>query len=155
MGGDADVDPDIAALTARVDEQIAAAQRNADQMQAWAAEVDAVTGEGTALRGAVRVTVNNSGVATGVRITDEGCEAGGRALSAAVMEAMGAAQQAVGDVVARSAAARFGEDGEITRLMVADLSQRLGVDIDVSEPPTGSRPYGRRGPRGPEEGVIG
>jgi hypothetical protein len=62
------------------------------------------------------------------------------------MDALKAAYQAVGDAVARSAATRFGEDAEVTRLMVDDLSARLGVRVDPTpEDPRGRYPDGRIG----------
>jgi DNA-binding protein YbaB len=133
-------------VTARIDEQIAQATRHAEQMQEWAREVDALTAEGTALRGNIRVVVDHSGVVQSVRVTQVGCDAGAAALSAGVMDALKAAYQAVGDAVARSAATRFGEDAEVTRLMVDDLSARLGVRVDPTpEDPRGRYPDGRIG----------
>lgn len=145
-GGDGDLGADVAAVTARIDEQIAQATRHAEQMQEWAREVDALTAEGTALRGNIRVVVDHSGVVQSVRVTQAGCDAGAAALSAGVMDALKAAYQAVGDAVARSAATRFGEDAEVTRLMVDDLSARLGVRVDPTpEDPRGRYPDGRIG----------
>ncbi len=144
-GGD-DLGADVSAVTARIDEQIAQAQRHAEQMQEWSREVDALTAEGTALRGNVRVVVNHSGVVQSVRVTEAGCDAGAAALSTGLMDALRAAYQAVGDAVARSAASRFGEDAEITRLMVDDLSTRLGVRVDPSpDDPRRRYPDGRIG----------
>ncbi|HEY6742936.1 MAG TPA: YbaB/EbfC family nucleoid-associated protein [Lapillicoccus sp.] len=140
------LDPDVAAVTARIDEQIAQAQQHAEQMQEWSNEVDSLTAEGSALRGNVRVSVNHSGVVQSVSITDAGCDAGAAALSTGVMDALQAAYKAVGDAVARSAASRFGQDAELTRLMVDDLSTRLGVSIDPSpEDPRRRYPDGRIG----------
>jgi DNA-binding protein YbaB len=140
------LDPDVAAVTARIDEQIAQAQQHAEQMREWSNEVDSLTAEGSALRGNVRVLVNHSGVVQSVRITDAGCDAGAAALSTGVMDALQAAYKAVGDAVARSAASRFGQDTELTRLMVDDLSTRLGVSIDPSpEDPRRRYPDGRIG----------
>jgi DNA-binding protein YbaB len=145
-GGGDDLGADVSAVTARIDEQIAQAQRHAEQMQEWSREVDALTAEGTALRGNVRVVVNHSGVVQSVRVTEAGCDAGAAALSAGLMDALRAAYQAVGDAVARSAATRFGEDAEITRLMVDDLSTRLGVPVDPSpDDPRRRYPDGRIG----------
>ena len=133
-------------MTARIDEQIAQATRHAEQMQEWAREVDALTAEGTALRGNIRVVVDHSGVVQSVRVTQAGCDAGADALSAGVMDALKAAYQAIGDAGARSAATRFGEDAEVTRLMVDDLSARLGVRVDPTpEDPRGRYPDGRIG----------
>lgn len=92
------------------------------------------------------VTVNHSGAVQSVRITEAGCDAGAAALSTGVMDALQAAYKAVGDAVARSAASRFGEDAEVTRLMVDDLSSRLGVSIDPTpEDPRRRHPDGRIG----------
>ena len=144
--GSGGLDPDVAAVTARIDEQIAQAQRHAEQMQEWSREVDSLTAEGTALRGSVRVSVNHSGVVQSVRITEAGCDAGAAALSTGLMDALRAAYQAVGDAVARSAASRFGEGAELTRLMVDDLSSRLGVPVNPSpEDPQRRYPDGRIG----------
>jgi DNA-binding protein YbaB len=141
------MDPDVAAETARIDEQVAQAQRHAEQMQEWSNEVESLTAEGTALRGNVRVSVNHSGVVQSVRITEAGCDAGAAAAPpTGVMDALQAAYKAVGDAVARSAASRFGKDAELTRLMVDDLASRLGVSIDPSpEDPRRRYPDGRIG----------
>jgi DNA-binding protein YbaB len=137
------IDDDIAQMTARIDDQVKQAQTHAAQMQQWSEEVDAITAEGSAMRGAVRLTVNNSGVVTSVRVSDQACDAGGAAVSRGLMEALQTAQQAVADAMGRSVAGRFGRDAEITQLMVGDLSTRLGVSVNLDEP--------RRGPR---DGVI-
>jgi DNA-binding protein YbaB len=140
------MDPVVAAVTARIDEQIAKAQRHAERMQEWSNEVESLTAEGTALRGNVRVSVNHSGVVQSVRITEAGCDAGAAGLSTGVMDALQAAYKAVGHAVARSAASRFGENAELTRLMVDDLASRLGVSIDPSpENPRRRYPDGRIG----------
>lgn len=140
------MDPDVGAVTARIDEQVAQAQRHPEQMQEWSNEVESLTAEGTALRGNVRVSVNHSGVVQSVRITEAGCDAGAAALSTGVMDALQAAYKAVGDAVARSAASRFGKDAELTRLMVDDIASRLGVSIDPSpEDPRRRYPDGRIG----------
>ncbi len=137
------IDDDIAQMTARIDDQVKQAETHAAQMQQWSEEVDAITAEGSAMRGAVRLTVNNSGVVTSVKVSDQACDAGGAAVSRGLMEALQAAQQAVADAMGRSVAGRFGRDAEITQLMVGDLSTRLGVSANLDEP--------RRGPR---DGVI-
>jgi len=137
------IDDDIAQMTARIDDQVKQAETHAAQMQQWSEEVDAITAEGSAMRGAVRLTVNNSGVVTSVKVSDQACDAGGAAVSRGLMEALQAAQQAVADAMGRSVAGRFGRDAEITQLMVGDLSTRLGVSVNLDEP--------RRGPR---DGVI-
>lgn len=140
-----DDDADIAAMTARIDEQVRQAGEHATAMQEWAAEVEAVTGEGSALRGGVRVGVNSSGVVTSLTVTDAACDEGGRALTDALLSALKEAQQSVGDALGRSAARRFGEDGELTQLMVQDLNGRLGISVDLAEPRTGSASGGRIG----------
>lgn len=137
------IDDDIAQMTARIDDQVKQAETHAAQMQQWSEEVDAITAEGSAMRGAVRLTVNNSGVVSSIRVSDQACDAGGAAVSRGLMEALQTAQQAVADAMGRSVAGRFGRDAEITQLMVGDLSTRLGVSVNLDEP--------RRGPR---DGVI-
>lgn len=133
------IDDDIAQMTARIDDQVKQAQKHAAQMQEWSDEVETITGEGSAMRGAVRVTVNNSGVVTSAKVSEQACDAGGAAVSRGLMEALQAAQQAVADAMGRSVATRFGKDAEITQLMVGDLSTRLGVSVSLDEPRHGSR----------------
>lgn len=125
-------------ITARIDEQIQQAQQHAAQMQLWAEEVDRLTAEGTALRGGVRVAVNNAGVLTSVRVTDQACEAGGPALASGIMAAVKAAQQIVADELGRSAARRFGREAELTQRMVEDVSARMGVSVNLEEPRPGA-----------------
>ncbi len=143
-------DDDLAeaeALTRRIEEQVSQAQVHAEKMQTWAEQVDRISAEGSALRGAVRVSVNNGGVVTGLRLTDAALDAGAAGLGQAILQAINAAKQSVADETGRSAAEHFGRDGEVTRLMVADLTKRLGVTADLD----GTGPQ-RPGPAG---GVIG
>ncbi|HMT32899.1 MAG TPA: YbaB/EbfC family nucleoid-associated protein [Dermatophilaceae bacterium] len=130
---------DVEGMTRRIEDQVRAAQAHADRMKAWAGRIEQVTGEGTALRGAVRVSVNNAGVVTSLHLTDAALEGGPAALSGAILAAITAAKQAVADETGRSAVAEFGRDGEVTHLMVADLSKRFGVtpDIDPKNPFSG------------------
>jgi hypothetical protein len=83
--------------------------------------------------------VNNAGVVTSLHLTDAALEGGPAALSGAILAAITAAKQAVADETGRSAVAEFGRDGEVTHLMVADLSKRFGVtpDIDPKNPFSG------------------
>ena len=53
---------DVSAVTARIEQQVQQAQQHAARMRAWAIQVEQVTGTGSALRGAVRVSVNHGGV---------------------------------------------------------------------------------------------
>jgi hypothetical protein len=102
--------------------------------------------EGTALRGAVKVVVHNAGVVTSLKLTDAALDAGAAGLSSAIMAALGAAKQAVADEVGRSAANEFGANAEVTTLMAADMSKRMGVMPDLAGPGRPTRPSG---------GVIG
>jgi len=122
---------DVEGMTRRIEDQVRAAQAHAEQMKAWAGRIEQLTGEGTAMRGAVRVSVNNAGVVTGLQLTDAALDSGPAALSGAILAAITAAKQAVADETGRSAAAEFGRDGEVTHLMVADLSKRFGVTPDL------------------------
>jgi len=125
---------DIDALTAQIEAQVRAAQDHAVAMKAWAAEIESLTGSGSALRGAVKVEVNHSGVLTSLKLTDAALDAGPNSLAAAILAAVEAATQAVADETGRSAASQFGRDGEVTRLMVADLTKRLRVTPDLDGP---------------------
>ena len=135
-------------ITRHIEDQVAQARAHADRMKAWSTSLEQLSGEGTALRGAVKVTVNNAGVLTSLKLSDAALDAGAAGLSSAILAAIGAAKQAVADDVGRSAADQFGAEGEVTTLMVSDMARRMGVTADLNAPrmPRTSRPSG---------GVIG
>lgn len=136
------MDEDFERISREIDQQIRQANEHAERMRVWADDVDRISGEGTAMRGAVKVSVNNSGVLTGLTLTDAALDAGARGLATAILDAIGAAKQVVADQMGRSAADQFGRDGEITQLMVADMNKRLGVTPDFDAPPAAGRPGG-------------
>ena len=133
--------------TARIEQQVRRAQEHAAQVRAWAADVERITGEGRALRGGVRVTVSNTGVLQTLHLSEPALQVGADGLARAILEAIDAAKQVVADETAATAVAQFGTDGEVTRLMVADLGKRLGVTPE----PTGSG----RGRGDGSHGVLG
>lgn len=140
---------DAQAITARIEQQVRQAQEHASRMRAWAEHVEQITGEGSALRSGVRVSVNHSGVLQSLRLSEAALGAGPEALARAILTAVEQAKQAVADETAGTAVEHFGRDGEVTRLMVADLSKRLGVTADLGGGPG-------RGPRpGGPGGVLG
>ncbi len=141
---------DAHSVTARIEQQVREAQEHAARMRGWAHQVAQVTGEGSALRGAVRVSVNHSGVLQSLRLTDAALAAGAQGLTAAILSALEQAKQSVADETIGSAAALFGRDAEVTRLMLNDLSTRLGVSADLDAGRSAGRE--RRGPLG---GVLG
>jgi DNA-binding protein YbaB len=141
---------DAQSVTARIEQQVREAQEHAARMHGWAQQVAQVTGEGSALRGAVRVSVNHSGVLQSLRLTDAALAGGAQGLTAAILSALEQAKQSVADETIGSAAALFGRDAEVTRLMLNDLSTRLGVSADLDAGRSSGRE--RRGPLG---GVLG
>ena len=92
---------DVEGMTRRIEDQVRAAQAHSEQMRAWAGRIE--------------------------QLTDAALDSGPAALSGAILAAITAATQAVADETGRSAAAEFGREGEVTQLMVADLSKRFGV----------------------------
>src|SRR6188768_4473771 len=70
-----------------IDAEVAAAHERADRAGAWAAEMEQITGRGSALRGGVTVEVDLGGTVVGLGISDAAAAHGGQSVAHAIREA--------------------------------------------------------------------
>jgi DNA-binding protein YbaB len=110
-----------------IDRDIEQAAERARAAREWRQQIDDLTGRGEASRGAVRVTVETTGLITSLEVSDSVCDEGGAAVGRAVMEAMRAAQADVREQILRSSDVTWGEDSEISRRMAQELDERFAA----------------------------
>jgi DNA-binding protein YbaB len=122
---------DADAAIARVEQQIAAAQEQAERGRRFQEDVAAVRGSATSPRREVRVTVDASGRLLDVQLADAAAELALTDLSRLIVEAARAAQRDAGEQAVRVAADLFGEE--------AGATARLRAEIAEAIPPSGSR----------------
>jgi DNA-binding protein YbaB len=120
-GADAD-----AAIT-RIEQQIAAAQQQAERAQQFQAEIDGVRGVARSPRREVQVTVDAAGRLAGVELSDAAMELAPRALAQLLVETANAAQRDAGAKAVDIAAAAFGQESGVV--------DRLRAEVD-KEPPS-------------------
>ncbi len=128
--------------------QTAQAGPNADRARAWSEEVAALEGTGTAARGHARATVDVQGLLTGLAVSDELAGRGGTAVTAALQQAVRAAQDSVRDQAVRSSELAWGPGSATTQAFRGEV-EAATRPVEVDPLPTagpGDEPP-RRGPR--------
>lgn len=125
---------------ARIDAQIADAQRRLDQARSFRREVDALRGEASSRDGVVSVAVDATGLVRDLQLHDPLPPA--RDLQRVVLETLREAQRQVAARASAAAADRFGETSPVTTRMRAELTERFGPDDDAG------RRHGDLGPGG-------
>jgi DNA-binding protein YbaB len=120
-GADAD-----AAIT-RIEQQMAAAQRQAERAQQFQAEIDGVRGVARSPRRELQVTVDAAGRLAAIELSDAAMELAPRALAELLVETANAAQRDAGVKAVDIAAEAFGQDSGIV--------DRLRAEVD-KEPPS-------------------
>lgn len=127
MSGEFGADADAA--IARVAEQIAAAQEQAQRGQQFQQDVAAVRATATSPRRELRVTVDASGRLLDTELADAAMELSASALSRLLVETARAAQREAGQEAVRIASDLFGEQSGAT--------ERLRAEIAEAVPPAG------------------
>ncbi|KRE61336.1 YbaB/EbfC family nucleoid-associated protein [Nostocoides sp. Soil756] len=124
-----------------IDAQIREAQERADRSGAWAAQVQQLTGRGTALRGGVTVEVDQGGTVVRLGISDAAAAHGGQMVAQAVLQANTAAQQDLRRRVEESTSAMFGAGSPTTAAVVVDEVARHtpAAGGEPTEPPGPAR----------------
>ncbi len=124
-----------------IDAQVRDAHERAERAGVWAAEMEELTGRGSALRGGVTVEVDLGGVVTALGVTDSAAGLGGQAVARAVLEAHARAQQDLRDRAARSSAETWGA-ASATTAAVTDEVERLTPRAAPDDPTPGTTPGG-------------
>ena len=127
----------------QIDNDIEAAAQRAQQATAWRHQVETMRGEGSSRDGSVSVTVDMTGLLTGLSISDDICQRGGQEVRQGILDALRQAQQDVRDQVLASSEETFGSDSSATGRMREEFDQRFGHfedDIKAADD--------QRGPRG-------
>lgn len=123
-----------------IDAQIREAQERAGRSGAWAAEVQQLTGRGTALRGGVTVEVDQSGTVTRLGISDAAAGYGGQMVAQAVLQANAQAEEELRRLVEESTSAMWGAGSATTAAVVEEVRRHTpGAD---GPGPHGDRPTG-------------
>lgn len=134
---------------AAIARETAQAGPDADRARAWSAEVAALEGTGSAAKGHVRATVDVQGLVTGLAVSDELAARGGTAVTAALQQAVRAAQESVRDQAVRSSEALWGPDSATTqafRREVETATRPVEVEPLPGDDP-GTPPPPSRGPQ--------
>ncbi|PKW25959.1 YbaB/EbfC family nucleoid-associated protein [Phycicoccus duodecadis] len=125
-----------------IDAQIRDAQERAEHSGAWAAQVQELTGYGTALRGGVTVEVDQSGTVVRLGISDAAAGYGGQMVAQAVLQANTQAQEELRRRVEESTSAMFGAASPTTTAVVEEVERQTPA-ADREPPP--STPSARGG----------
>lgn len=112
-------DPDD--VIARVEQQIAAAQQQAERARAFQDEAAAARGSAPSPRGEVRVSVEASGRLTEVALSARAYELAPQQLGRLIVETARAAQRVAGDRVLQLAAEAFGTDSGVVERLRGEL----------------------------------
>lgn len=115
--GDAD------AAIARVEDQIAQAQRRAVQARQLRADIDAVRGVAASPRREVTVTVDAAGRLADVDLADAAFDLSPRELGRLIVQTAGAAQRTAGEQALALTAEVFGEDSTVVDHLRAELDR--------------------------------
>ena len=116
-GADAD------AAIARIEQQIAAAQVQADRAREFQGEIDAVRGVARSPRREVQVTVDAAGRLAGVELSDAAMELAPRALAQLIVDTANAAQRDAGAKAVEIAAEAFGAESGIVDHLRAEVDK--------------------------------
>lgn len=125
-GAGADADDVIA----RVEQQMAAAQMQAQRAQQFHDEIKAVRGESLSPRGEVRATVDASGRLAALDLSERALELSPRELGRLIVATSDAAQRAAGERAVGLAGEAFGTDSPVVGRLRAELDE---------EPPSADR----------------
>jgi len=104
-----------------IDAEVAAAHERADRAGAWAAEMEQITGRGSALRGGVTVEVDLGGTLVGLGISDAAAAHGGQSVAHAIREAHAQAQRSVREQAERSTSATWGAGSATVAAVTAEV----------------------------------
>ena len=107
-----------------IDAAVAAAHERADRAGAWAAEMEQITGRGSALRGGVTVEVDLGGTVVGLGISDAAAAHGGQSVAHAIREAHAQAQRSVREQAERSTSATGGAGAATGAAVTAAVDAR-------------------------------
>lgn len=107
-----------------IDAQIEEARQRADRAAVWAAEVQQITGRGTALRGGVTVEVEQGGTVLALGISDAAAGYGGQMVARAVLEANAQAQEDLRRRVEESTSAMFGATSATTAAVTEETARQ-------------------------------
>ncbi|HEU4348745.1 MAG TPA: YbaB/EbfC family nucleoid-associated protein [Actinoplanes sp.] len=99
-----------------------------EEAAALSDRIAALTGSATDAEGAIRVTVNSSGILTGLELSDDLRRLTGADLSAQIMRAYRRAQAGVIDQVTKAVDDTVGADSESGRAVLESLAQRFPAD---------------------------
>jgi len=124
MDGFTAEDPDV--LIARVQDQVAAAQKRAQAAQQMRAQVEAVRGTAYSQRRELSVTVDASGRLVDVQLSDAALELRARDLSRLIITTAQAASRDAGQQAMDLAAAAFGEDSPVVARLRDEVTARTG-----------------------------
>jgi DNA-binding protein YbaB len=116
-GADAD------AVIARVEQQMAAAQEQAQRAQAFQDQVKAVRGTARSPRGHVEVTVDASGRLAAIDLADAAFDLSARELGALIVQTSDAAQRAAGAQALELAGEAFGKESSVVDRLRAELDE--------------------------------
>lgn len=130
------------AAQATIDRQTQAAVERARRATAWRQELETLRGEGSVDHGAVVATVEVSGMLVDLRVDDQACRQGGRAVADMVLQAVRAAQRDVGRQVMAASEQEWGASSGVTARMREELDSRFG---SLVEPEDGGRSGGLPG----------
>lgn len=121
-----------------IDAQIREAQERAERSGVWAAQVQELTGRGTALRGGVTVEVDQSGTVVRLGISDAAAGYGGQMVAQAVLQSNTQAQEELRRKVEESSSAMFGARSATTAAVVEEVARQ--TPAADREPPTPTTP---------------
>ena len=110
----------------RVQTDIRAAQRRAEQAAEFKEQVDRLRGRARSPRGEVTVEVDTNGQLVDLRLADDATDIVARDLSALILDTVGAAARDAARQALAATAETFGEQSPVTAAMRAELAPRLG-----------------------------
>ncbi|MEO5609061.1 MAG: hypothetical protein ABIQ61_01405 [Ornithinibacter sp.] len=122
-----------------IEAQVREAGERAERAAAWAADMERITGHGTALRGGVTLEVDLGGTITGLGITDTAAAHGGQSVAQAIRTAHAQAQASVREQASRSSASLWGAGSATTAAVVSEV-EGLTPMADAPPPESGTGP---------------
>ncbi len=109
---------------AKVNAQIAEAQRTAEKARALDAEMKTLVGRAQSRGREVTASVSAAGLLVDLNLTDKAFELDERALGRLIMQTVNDAHQAVGEKAVNLTAEAFGEDSAVTARIRAEAEAR-------------------------------
>lgn len=121
-------DTAAAAAIARVEQQIADAQRAAERAKTFQAEVEAVRGTATSPRRDVTVVVDASGRLLDLQLAERAGDLHPRDLARVILETSAKARVAAGQQATEIAAQAFGEDSGVVAKLREEIERNAPSD---------------------------